>query len=354
MNMVRRSLSRPVRQIKRLVRSHLPPALILAYHRVAEIGSDPQLLCVTPSHFAEQLEVLCRRYHPLSLRGLRVRLPLNLWRPRSVALTFDDGYADNLQFAKPLLKRFAVPATVFVTAGQLNRAQEFWWDEMDRVLLATPTLPAELELRIGQEKHFWRLLPPSELSPVSGKDVARAGSAWNVLVGSEPTPRQRAYRDLTRLIRGADEAVRAQVIAQLVTWAGLESGGRPEHQTLDPAGVRSLAADGLVEIGAHTMTHPVLAGLSQQLQAAEIADGKRLLEETLGRPVVSFAYPFGSRGDYTDETVSLVKTAGFRCACANFPGLIRRGTDPYQLPRFLVRNWDGDEFARRLAEWFHE
>jgi peptidoglycan/xylan/chitin deacetylase (PgdA/CDA1 family) len=105
-------------------------------------------------------------------------------------------------------------------------------------------------------------------------------------------------------------------------------------------------------VGAHTLTHPVLAALPEAAQRDEIRRNKECLEALLGRPVKSFAYPYGTRADYTRQTVRLVREAGFACACANVPGVISQRSDPFQIPRFIVRNWDGEEFARRLEAWF--
>lgn len=328
-------------RLRRWARRIAPKAILLLYHRVAEVPTDPQLLCVSPQHFAEHLEVLRRNYHPLSLRSLRRRLALNLWPPRSVVVTFDDGYADNLHQARPLLETADIPATVFVVAGQVDSSREFWWDELERVLLSTPRLPAQLTLTINGEVHRWDLPGSDEENP-----------HWHVLMTSRPTPRQAAYQELAALLRGMGGEARKRLLEQLVAWAGLDVNGRPDYRALTGDEVRGLAQDGLVEIGAHTMTHPALSALPLEAQEAEIAHSKWRLEEILGQPVSSFAYPFGGQGDYTTDTVRVVRNAGFDCACSNFPGLITRGVDPYQLPRFLVCDWDGEEFARRLEGWF--
>ncbi len=105
-------------------------ALILGYHRVADVAHDPHLMCVSPQHFAAQLEALRRFAHTVSLQELVLGLQNGALPRRAVALTFDDGYADVLYHAWPLLERYEIPATVFVVSGCLGR--EFWWDESAR------------------------------------------------------------------------------------------------------------------------------------------------------------------------------------------------------------------------------
>lgn len=86
-------------------------------------------------------------------------------------------------------------------------------------------------------------------------------------------------------------------------------------------------------------------------QRDEIQRSKIRLEEILMGPVTSFAYPYGTKADYTVEPVAAVRECGFDCACSNFGGRIRGGADPWQLPRFVVRDWDGEDFRRHLMEW---
>jgi peptidoglycan/xylan/chitin deacetylase (PgdA/CDA1 family) len=115
-----------------------------------------------------------------------------------------------------------------------------------------------------------------------------------------------------------------------------------------------LCVGGLVDVGAHTVTHARLYSLPSQQQRQEITDSKSALEATLGRPVDHFSYPFGNRGDYTGQTVAAVREAGFTSACANFGGSVRRGADVMQLNRVVVRDWPADELDRRVREWFRE
>jgi peptidoglycan/xylan/chitin deacetylase (PgdA/CDA1 family) len=116
--------------------------------------------------------------------------------------------------------------------------------------------------------------------------------------------------------------------------------------------VAALAAGGLIEIGAHSVNHPKLRLLSDAEQDQEIRGSKHRLEAVIGAKVTSFAYPYGTREDYDARTVFLVQKAGYTCACSNFDGIITSRSPIYELPRFVVRDWDADTFAKRLRRWY--
>jgi peptidoglycan/xylan/chitin deacetylase (PgdA/CDA1 family) len=120
--------------------------MILLYHRVCESPLDPWQLSVTPRHFAQHLEVIRRKWRPMPLGPLVRALREGQRLERAVAVTFDDGYADNLLAAKPLLERYDIPATVFVATGCLEGGWGFWWDELESLLLRAGELPPTLDL----------------------------------------------------------------------------------------------------------------------------------------------------------------------------------------------------------------
>jgi len=338
--------------VRRSVRSVSAPlgsgVVILLYHRVFEAISDPQLLCVTPQHFAKQLEHLRKHYQVLSLQELAETLRIGRLPKRAVVLTFDDGYADNLHSAKPLLERYDVPATVFVTSSYVGKDYEFWWDDLDRILLQPGVLPGVLPLYINGTMQKWEL---GEAARWSAADFERHHS-WSVQQEEIPSPRHYLYHSLCGFVRPLSEAERRIVLEELQKWAGAKATGRPTHRALAPDEVVRLAQGNLVEIGSHGASHSPLSGLAAADQRNEIQGSKQYLEQIVGRPVTSFSYPYGSSSDYTTDTVGLVTQAGFACACSNFVGAVRRRTDLYQLPRLLVRDWDGEQFGRRLkAAW---
>jgi peptidoglycan/xylan/chitin deacetylase (PgdA/CDA1 family) len=119
---------RRLRRVVQKVQNRLAPGgLILLYHRVAEMGSDPWALCVSPCHFAEHLEVLQKLGCTVRLQQLNQTLQSGKRPERQVAITFDDGYADNLHLGKPLLESYEIPATIFLATGYMVQEREFWW-----------------------------------------------------------------------------------------------------------------------------------------------------------------------------------------------------------------------------------
>ena len=303
-----------------------PGSLILLYHRVAELAVDPLLLSVTPKHFEEHLQVLSRLTKPQSLRGLVRSLKANEVTPHGSVITFDDGAADNLHNAKPLLERYNIPATVFVATEYSKGEREFWWDELERLLLIPRELPETLNLKINGTTLNWDLEPQ--------------------------TSRQQLYQHLGDSLRLMPTAQRFEAIAELQNWSGEGTSPRQTHRALSHAEIRQLADGGLIEIGAHTVTHPVLSAIPVNQQEQEIKQSKLQLEQILNQPVESFAYPYGTKDDYTPATVKLVKETPFTCACSNYKGVVQPQTSLFELPRLVVRDWDGDEFERQLRGWF--
>jgi peptidoglycan/xylan/chitin deacetylase (PgdA/CDA1 family) len=269
---------------------------------------------------------------------------------RALVVTADDGYADNLAHAVPLLEQHDVPATVFVTSGYVNSGREFWWDELDRLLLHPGTLPASLQLSIDGGPWSWEL---GEAATYDRSDYRR-DCGWSLEEKIDPGPRQRLFRALFYRLRPLTDARRQKALDDLRAWAEPPSRARESYLPVDTNELANLADHELVEVGAHTVTHPVLSELPLDAQCDEVRGSKRALESALGKPVQSFAYPFGARSDYTSGTVRVVEEAGFARACSNFRDVIWRGTHPFQLPRFVVRDWDGDELAARLDSWFRD
>jgi peptidoglycan/xylan/chitin deacetylase (PgdA/CDA1 family) len=321
-----------------------PSCLILMYHRINKADSDPWGLCVRPERFAEHLEILRQEAVPLPLPEL-VRAHREGVLPRgAIAVTFDDGYADNLSNATPLLERFHIPATVFVTSGYIGSEREFWWDELEQVLLQPRELPATLHLTIRHTACRWKL---GEAAHYGEEEYRREVSqkAWD----GKPGSRHHLYYAVWQVLQPLTEDERHPVLDAISAWAGAEPALRESHRPLEGHELQTLALSDVIEIGAHTVTHPRLSVHPLAMQAEEIRASKTQLEKWLDRPVTSFAYPYG---DFLEETPSLVRDAGFACACTTREGSVRWGANCLALPRVQVEDWDGHEFRKRLRGWF--
>jgi peptidoglycan/xylan/chitin deacetylase (PgdA/CDA1 family) len=327
---------------KRVRNYFFPGALILLYHRVHEPELDPQLLSVTRGNFEEHLKVL-RQFCTVTLDSLLTPGQSKGFR---IALTFDDGYADNLWNAKPLLEEYAVPATVFVSVGHVLNQRPYWWDELQELLLRSAPLPKTLSVAIGSERRQWSLGDLDTRQSACPRDPD-----WNVLSDLDPSRRHTVYRELCTVIKVLPPRQQEAVLDEIRSATSLKADGKSE--VCSPEEIRRLREPGLIDIGAHTCTHPMLSQLPAGEQLQEISRSKELLEEIVGNPIEAFSYPYGGRFDYSQDTVDLVRRSGFRLACSNFEGHVRGSNDFYQLPRYLVRNWDGDIFARHLEKWLH-
>lgn len=315
-------------------------SLILMYHRIHESASDPWSLCVSPRHFSEHLEVLESFASYLRLSDLGRALCDGSLPHRGIAVTFDDGYADNLYIAKPLLERHAVPATVFVATGQLGSEREFWWDELERLLLQPGVLPEELCLTVNGADYRWQL---GRAAVYTDEDFHRNShrQAWEGDQGS----RLCLYHSIWELLLPLPQQAQREVLDQLLDWAGQASAARSSHRPLSAEEICTLTRDDLIQVGAHTITHPFLSAHSAAFQREEICQSKARLEEITGTAVTCFAYPYGH---YTKTSEVLSREAGFDCACTTGDATIWRFTDPFVMPRMAVGNWDGDEFSRQL------
>ncbi len=274
---------------------------ILIFHRVLR-EPDP-MLPGEPS--AAQFDALMRhvkaRFDVLPLAEAVTRLYAGTLPAAALAVTFDDGYADNVSVAAPILHRHAIPATLFVATGYLDGG--CMWN--DRVIAAfRDTRRPELDLSaLALGRH-----------PAVSLEERRAGM-------------DRVLAEL-RYRPGAERERSAREILDV---ARVDA---PRDLMLTSDAVRSLVAYG-IDAGAHTVSHPILARTPADEAWREICESRRRLGEIVGRRVTLFAYPNGRPGrDYLDEHVRMAREAGFDAAVSTAWGAATRAGDRFELPRF--------------------
>lgn len=275
--------------------------LILMYHRVLDTH-DPLRPGEMPAQaFAKHMGVLSRFFNVLPLVEACRLLKSGSLPSRAACITFDDGYADNLEVAWPILKRFGLPATVFVSTGYLDGGR-MWNDSIIESVRRINGNELNLE-DIGLGRHD---------------------------IGSN-TQRVAAIDDLLPRLKHLEPERRAELTQALVDRA---EGRLPDDLMLRADQVREMSRCG-IEIGAHTITHPILKSIDDGTAAIEINESRRILEEIVGSPIAAFAYPNGKPGvDYDSQHVQMVKDAGFECAVSTSVGTASASGDIFQMPRF--------------------
>lgn len=300
----------------------LKTPLVLLYHRVADDPIDSQLLAVSPENFEAHLRELAENYRVLPLHQLLGEICRNELKPDTVALTFDDGYSDNLTNAVPLLEKHGLHATIFVTSGMLGSDREFWWDELERIFLTGTPLPDVLAISNPQGTLTWDL--------------------------ASPRNRLKAYDELCVMLRVNPVAQTEAIVDRLLDWSGLAPPGRTTHRILSCEQLRQLTASPAIEIGSHTLSHTRLSALSPAQQRREIQGSRQQLEALIKEPVRMFSYPYGTSGDFTRQTAQIVAEEGYDAGIANIQRNITAPLDMYAVPRRLVRNWPEKAFASWL------
>jgi peptidoglycan/xylan/chitin deacetylase (PgdA/CDA1 family) len=227
--------------------------------------------------------------------------------PRRIAVTLDDGYRDNCEHAWPVFRRHAVPFTVFVCPGFCDRTAELWWAALERVIAGTEMLSLA---DAG---------PAAELSTRSTADKRRAFRLW------------------TKWLTGiADEQRQRRAIRALAEKYGLDLAALARELVMDWDEVRTIAADPLCTIGAHTMTHPALARLPPEQALGEMRQSAERIEAEIGQRPTTIAFPYGYAAAAGAREETIAEEAGFSASFTTRPGYVPLAGKRQGVPRVSV------------------
>lgn len=297
--------------------------IVLHYNRVWDDPINAKLLSISPENFEEHLKILLENYNVIPLHHLLVAINCKEVKANAVSITFDDGYLDVLNNAVPILEKYGLHATVFVTSGMVGVDQEFWWDALERIFLTGALIPENLKIDwIENENLELELYTPQ-----------------NSL---------KAFDEIYQILRLKPLEVINQTIDNLLQWAGIDSVGRLSHRIVNEEQLNRLASLHSIELGSHAVTHTSLALLSPELQANEIKESKLKLEKISNKQVKFFAYPFGTVADFTKETEQIVAENGYNAAVTTIQDNISWPVNMSAIPRRTVRNCSGESFREWL------
>jgi peptidoglycan/xylan/chitin deacetylase (PgdA/CDA1 family) len=285
--------------------------VVLRYHALTDTAAPVVYaasdICMPIDAFRLQMAFVKRAYTVLPLDVLVDAVVAGDKLPaRALAITFDDGYADNLRLGLPVLRALGLPATVYVATGAVADRVPFWVGAVRAIALGSrePAL----------------VLPDGTAVPLEG-----------------PGEREAAAKTLTRALVPLEAGARDAWLAAAATGAGVDLHRTLDGTMLDWAGIRELAAAGWT-IGAHTVTHSNVALLDDARVEAEIGESRDALASAIGAPVHHFCYPNsgGQHAYFGPAVTAVLRKLGFRSATTSRPGALCPGTDPYVLPRLGV------------------
>ncbi len=286
----------------------------LMYHRVGSFEKDPFELAVDDSTFEEQIKHLKENYTILKSD--------DKWSDideKSVVLTFDDGYVDFYSKVYPVLKKYNVPATVFISTGNIDTYNEFWWDELEKLFLETSMIPEEITI-------------------IDDKFLKDDYSDNESLLFA-----------VHKVLLSLPHLERKKIIESLKKQFNFSSYKRDKYRVLTRAEIVKLADDPLITIGAHTVSHIVCDKENEDVQRREIIESKEKLEEIIKKPVSVFAYP---NGGYNARIQKILSEFGFIRAFTVELGCADENSPQYQIPRNVVKAWKGKKFESAMRGMF--
>ncbi|KYK27621.1 hypothetical protein AYK20_02520 [Thermoplasmatales archaeon SG8-52-1] len=287
-----------------LLKSNIKPYVaILCYHRVGNTKDRWAIDTTDIIDFEKEMRYLSKTHKILSLEEMARIIKGNKNLPkRGVVVTFDDGYKDNYTNAFPILKKYNIPATIFLTTGNIDNGKLFWWDKLEYILSNTKIKSFDL----GE---FGSIFPPSNKNKLKTLD--------EITIRFTKIPEDKKNDLIDKLVKNSDVDFPKNLGKDIImSW--------DEVKQMDEGGIN---------FGAHTVTHPILTKIPLNQAKKEIINSKRDIEKRLNKPVNIFSYPNGHADDYNQDIKTILKENGFICATTIIPKMVNNNSDLFELGR---------------------
>jgi peptidoglycan/xylan/chitin deacetylase (PgdA/CDA1 family) len=277
---------------------------VLAYHKVSP-DPHPFFEPVHPAIFEQQMQFISRSYRVMPLLEIVERNLYGDIPDQAVAITFDDGYRDNYEYAFPILKKFGLPATIFIATGAIDTGEPLWHDRIFDAFRFARADRASLS-HIGLPDVFFE------------SEHARRDSLMVVLSKAKELYGEKRLKFVEHIEKALMPKCPASISERMLTWQQ----------------IREMNRSGIT-FGSHTVTHPVLSRIPRDEMVKELRESKRDLSEHLESPIWAFAYPNGHAADYNNEVKAVLKEAGYICAVTCEHGFNPAFSDPFEIRRGL-------------------
>jgi len=291
--------------------------IVFTYHRVGNTKFDYNNTCVSKENFEQQIIYMKTTFKVLSMEEFL------LYSGEEVVatVTLDDGYKDTINIILPIIEKYNVPITVFVTCNEQEGA-EFWMSDIMRLIFEGEFKNGYLSFEINGEKIL-----------LTVKDI---------------NDRYNAYYFLRRLFRERNKEFRRRALEELHKQTNIELKSRVEFCPLDAEDILKLSKSKLVDIGAHTIEHISLAKFPEEIQRTEIENSLKIIQDITEKKVEYFAYPFGDSEDFSDVTINILRENGIEAAFTTKSKIIDEIDNEFLLPRINCENERIDIWKRKI------
>lgn len=297
---------------------------ILNYHRVNNFNDPFTIDSVNAVDFENQIKYIAKYYNILSLEDIYYRITANKYLPKkSVAITFDDGYEDNYIYAYKILKKYDLPATIFLTVDCIDSQIPLWFDN---VLSA---------FKITDKKYF--------ISPIDEESFNISDADKKLYA---------AHKTLEKLKKMNNEQ-RKKSIAHIIKELNVSSKDELSNHSklLNWEQIKEMSCS-KISFGSHTMTHPILSNLSLSDIEWELKASKKIIEQHIGKEVGFLAYPNGKSSDYNETAIQLANQIGYKAAVTTLPNPNNPSTDFYNWGRY--KPWQNKIEHFSMALFLHD
>lgn len=316
--------------------------ITLMYHRVEKVDTNPWGICVSPKNFAKQICFLKENFNVISVDELAMAIASGKFTDNSVCITLDDGYANNYINAKPILEKYNCAAAFFIATAFINQTKPFWWDELEMIFLHSKKLPAELNLRIGNENLSYQL---SENELTKQQWLQHKKWKWHQV---PPTDRCKIFLSIWEKLTALTSKKIEAVINELKQWSCFNALDHPPRLPMNDEQLYELSKNDLFTLGVHTHTHCDLGQQKKQIQFKEIAACKTFLQKKFNVESHYFSYPFGR---YNLDTIQLVKELQLTACFTTESVPVNKGSNKFLLGRYQPFNWNESTFKKHMDQW---
>ncbi len=298
-----------------------PYLTVLCYHRIMDTPPDfpfdSDLVSASLNQFEQQLSYVSKKYEVINFRILHHYIKQGDFPPKALIITFDDGYEDNYLNAYPLLKKFDLTATMFVTAGFINKNRLFWWDKI-----------AYLIKKSG--RHSLEIEDPVNLSLKFDHYSGRQECAGKVIKRAKKLPEEAKERLIQRIQEQLEVNLPGEETGYTMKWDHLKE-----------------MSDNGIEIGAHSINHPIFSNVDESRLRKEVAAPKKMIEEKIGCEVITFGSPGrgimtpGQRKEFERLLTVTIRESGYHFSTMYKWGLaLGKSFDPYSVERIGIETHD--------------